>query len=127
MSSSVPLPTGMAGLQYPITQVSLAVRDLDRTMAQYHRAFGWAPWQVFDHVSPVHHATQLRGRPVDYSLRGAEVYVGSLNFELLQPLSGPVYAVSGSGGLPRLAFLLDGQVDLVPRADTRTVKVRTAR
>jgi hypothetical protein len=39
-----------------------------------------------------------------------------------QPLSGPVYAVSGSGGLPRLAFILDGQVDLVPRADTKTVK-----
>jgi hypothetical protein len=38
-----------------------------------------------------------------------------------QPLSGPVYAVSGSGGLPRLAFILDGQVDLVPRADTQTV------
>jgi hypothetical protein len=39
-----------------------------------------------------------------------------------QPLSGPVYAVSGSGGLPRLAFILNGQVSLVPRADTETVR-----
>ncbi len=39
-----------------------------------------------------------------------------------QPLSGPVYAVSGSGGLPRLAFILNGQVNLVPRADTETAK-----
>jgi hypothetical protein len=39
-----------------------------------------------------------------------------------QPLSGPVFAVSGSGGLPRLAFILNGQVNLVPRADTVTVK-----
>jgi hypothetical protein len=38
-----------------------------------------------------------------------------------QPLAGPAFAVSGSGGLPRLAFLLDGQVKLVPRADTKTV------
>jgi hypothetical protein len=38
-----------------------------------------------------------------------------------RPLEGPVYAVSGSGGLPRLAFLLNGQVQIVPRADTRTV------
>jgi hypothetical protein len=38
-----------------------------------------------------------------------------------QPLSGPVYAVSGSGGLPRLAFILNGQVNLVPRADTISV------
>jgi len=44
-----------------------------------------------------------------------------------QPLSGPVYAVSGSGGLPRLAFILNGQVNLIPRADTTTVdgKLRT--
>jgi hypothetical protein len=39
-----------------------------------------------------------------------------------RPLSGDVYAVSGSGGLPRLAFILDGQVKIVPRADTKTVK-----
>ncbi len=38
-----------------------------------------------------------------------------------QPLTGPVYAVSGSGGLPKLAFVLDGQVDLLPRAETKTV------
>ncbi len=39
-----------------------------------------------------------------------------------KPLSGPVFAVSGSGGLPRLAFILDGQITLIPRADTDTVK-----
>jgi hypothetical protein len=39
-----------------------------------------------------------------------------------QPLSGPVFAVSGSGGLPRLAFILAGQVTVIPRADARTVK-----
>jgi predicted enzyme related to lactoylglutathione lyase len=88
-NTAVELPRGIAGLQYPITQISLAVRDLDGLMARYHRAFGWAPWQVFDHVPPVHHNTQLRGEPVHYALRGAEVYVGKMNFELLQPLEGP--------------------------------------
>lgn len=80
---------GLGGLHYPLTQISLAVNDLGTTMDRYYQAFGWAPWQVFDHVLPVHHNTQLRGQPVDYSLRGAEVYVGKLNFELLQPLQGP--------------------------------------
>jgi hypothetical protein len=37
------------------------------------------------------------------------------------PLSGPAYAVSGKGGLPRLAFILDGQVSLVPRAKSFSV------
>jgi hypothetical protein len=58
-------------------------------MEQYHHAFGWAPWQVFDHVAPVHHATELRGQRVHYALRGAEVYVGNMNFELLEPIEGP--------------------------------------
>jgi hypothetical protein len=39
-----------------------------------------------------------------------------------QPLSGPVYAVSGGGGLPRLAFILNGQVPLVPRAKSSSAK-----
>ena len=39
-----------------------------------------------------------------------------------RPLSGLAYAVSGSGGLPKLAFLLNGQVSLQPRADTQTDK-----
>jgi hypothetical protein len=38
-----------------------------------------------------------------------------------EPIGGPVYAVSGSGGLPRLAFILNGQVNLVPRAETRSL------
>ena len=38
------------------------------------------------------------------------------------PLAGPVYAVSGRGGLPRLAFILDGQVSLVPRAESSSTR-----
>lgn len=51
--------------------------------------------------------------------------VGTVKTEtplLEKPLEGPAYAVSGYGGLPRLAFILDGQVNLLPRADTETVK-----
>ena len=40
---------------------------------------------------------------------------------LEQPLAGPVYAVSGSGGLPHLAFILGGQVTWCPEAETKTV------
>ena len=35
-----------------------------------------------------------------------------------QPLSGPAYAVSGFGKLPRLAFILEGQVRLIPQAES---------
>jgi hypothetical protein len=39
-----------------------------------------------------------------------------------QPLSGPVYAVSGYGKLPRLAFILAGQVLLIPQAESASIK-----
>ncbi len=39
-----------------------------------------------------------------------------------QPLAGPAYAVSGYGKLPRVAFILDGQVTLVPLAESSSVK-----
>jgi hypothetical protein len=39
-----------------------------------------------------------------------------------QPLAGPAYAVSGFGKLPRVAFVLDGQVRLLPRAESSSVK-----
>ena len=86
---STELPAGLAGLRYPITQISLAVRDLDGLLDRYYHAFGWAPWQVFAHKLPLHHATELRGQPVHYAMQGAEVYVGALNFELLEPYEGP--------------------------------------
>jgi hypothetical protein len=78
-------------LNYEITQISVVVRDLEKTVKAYHAALGWGPWEVFEHKAPLHHSCVLRGSPVEYSLLGAEVYVGAsgLNFELLQPLEGP--------------------------------------
>jgi methylmalonyl-CoA/ethylmalonyl-CoA epimerase len=86
---SADLPVGLAGLRYPITQISLAVKDMDGLLERYHHAFGWAPWQVFAHKPPLHHATELRGQAVHYAMWGAEVYVGDMNFELLEPYEGP--------------------------------------
>src|SRR5262249_61540910 len=104
-SANEDLPVGMGGLRYPVSQVSLVVSDLHRTMERYYEAFGWEGWRVFDHVEPVHHGTELRGKPVAYSLRGAEVMVGDLNFELLEPLEGPslwreVLGARGAGVAP---------------------------
>jgi hypothetical protein len=39
-----------------------------------------------------------------------------------QPLKGPAYAVSGYGGLPHLAFILAGQVTIIPEAEASSVK-----
>ncbi len=41
---------------------------------------------------------------------------------LEKPLQGPVYAVSGFGLLPHLAFILGGQVTLMPEAESSSVQ-----
>ena len=79
-------------LHYEITQVSVVVRDLRKTMEMYHKLLGWGPWNVFEHKPPLHHDCIVRGKPVEYTMLGAETYVGGesgMNFELLQPLEGP--------------------------------------
>jgi len=50
--------------------------------------------------------------------------VGTVSVEtplLEKPLSGLVYAVSGYGKLPHLAFILGGQVTLIPEAESKSV------
>lgn len=83
------MSTTYGNLTYRITQVSLVVRDLDEAVAAYHEAFGWGAMEGLRSRIPVHHDTQIDGKPAEFSLRGAEVIVGDMNFELLQPLSGP--------------------------------------
>lgn len=82
-----------ANLDYRISQISVVVRDLRATMEMYHKVLGWGPWNVFEHTPPVHHDTWVHGKQVEYTLLGAETYVGpqevGMNFELLQPLEGP--------------------------------------
>ncbi len=39
-----------------------------------------------------------------------------------QPLTGPAYAVSGFGKLPHVVFILDGQVTIMPEAESSSVK-----
>lgn len=73
----------------PISQIACVVHDLDAAMERYHRLLGWGPWSVYEHVAPSLHDTHYRGRQVAYSMLGAEVQAGPVQFELLQPLDGP--------------------------------------
>ena len=67
----------------------------------------------------------LQGPAASRTLHGktADRLGDCLNTPLLdQPLSGPAYAVSGYGKLPHLAFVLAGQVTVVPEALSSSVK-----
>jgi hypothetical protein len=78
------IPPGMR-----ITRVPVVVKDLKKTMENYHRVMGWGPWSVYEHRPPVFHHTEVRGKPVKYTMLGAEVHCDPIDFEILQPLEGP--------------------------------------
>jgi hypothetical protein len=79
-----PVPPGMR-----ITQVAVVVKDLRKTMEAYYKILGWGPWSVYQHAPPVLHHTEVRGKPVPYTMLGAEVHCDPIDFEILQPLEGP--------------------------------------
>jgi catechol 2,3-dioxygenase-like lactoylglutathione lyase family enzyme len=72
-----------------ITQVAIVVKDLQATMEAYHKTLGWGPWSVYEHKPPALNHLRLHGKPVEFSMLGAETQVGPIAFELLQPLAGP--------------------------------------
>ena len=69
-------PNSALGL--PISQVACVVHDLQEAMERYHKALGWGPWNVYEHVQPSLHDTHYMGESVDFSMLGAEVDTGSI-------------------------------------------------
>ena len=80
---------GLLGRQLQISQIAVVTNDLEKTMEQYTKLLGWGPWNVYRHVPPRLHDTELHGKPTEYTMLGAETHVGDIGFELLQPLEGP--------------------------------------
>jgi methylmalonyl-CoA/ethylmalonyl-CoA epimerase len=72
-----------------VKQIAIVVRDLDATMREYHRAFAWGPWRIYDFRHLPHHDTHVRGKVVAYSMRTAVTRVGGVDLELVEPLEGP--------------------------------------
>jgi methylmalonyl-CoA/ethylmalonyl-CoA epimerase len=74
---------------FNIAQVGVVVWDVRASMKKYHELFGWGPWYLYEYKQPWFHDSELHGRPVEFSMLGAEVQVGPVWFELIQPLEGP--------------------------------------
>lgn len=74
-----------------IDQIGIVVRDLERSMAQYHALLGWGPWDVYEYQAPWLHDTEIRGEPRAYTMLGAETMVGNIVVELIEPTSPSPY------------------------------------
>lgn len=79
----------MIPLNAPIRQVAIVVRDLERAVREYVDQLGIGPWTAYTLAPPRLKDTIYRGERVEFSLRHALAWSGDVQFELVQPLSGP--------------------------------------
>ena len=73
-----------------ITQIGIVVKDLNQAMKKYWDLFGIGPWRVHTYAPQTGLTNmKIRGREEPYGMRLAMAYTGKMNWELIQPLSGP--------------------------------------
>ena len=80
---------GEALLQPPFKQCALVVEDLDEAVRRWNDDLGVGPWTAFRLEPPGLKEMYYRGTEVSFSVRHALAWKGEVQFELVQPLSGP--------------------------------------
>ena len=75
--------------EYPLTQVALVVRDVDRAAAQYAELLGVAVPKatLTDPLSQAH--TRFRGEPTEARAKLAFVRLKNITVELIEPVGAP--------------------------------------
>jgi Glyoxalase/Bleomycin resistance protein/Dioxygenase superfamily len=89
----------MPGAGNEIAQVAAVVHDVEERMEAYRRAFGWEPWRIYELAPPLVADSTASGVPVETAMTAAIVFVGEIQFELLQPHGpGPLQDFLDSNG-----------------------------
>jgi len=76
-------------LAAPIKQCAVVVRDLDAAVRHWTEQLGIGPWTGYRLAAPRLQEMRYHGEEVEFSLRHALAWQGELQFELVEPLSGP--------------------------------------
>ena len=72
-----------------VLQICVVVRDLQKSMELYWDVFGIGPWRILTFKPPAMTNTKIRGKPVQYSMKLGLARIGNIQWELIQPLTGP--------------------------------------
>jgi len=91
--------------------IGVIVRDLDKAI-EYYQSLGIGPFELFDEqVMDTLTDKTMCGRPVDFKMRVAAAQLGSVKFELTQPVEDcPVpeeFLKSKGEGINHICFLVD--------------------
>ena len=83
-AGALPLPF----LQNGVAQIAFVVKDLDRTVENYHRLFGIGPWHFYTYGKPLVPRMTRHGKPAEYTMRVALSYFGPMRVELIEQVAG---------------------------------------
>lgn len=75
-------------LQNGVAQVAMIVKDLDKTVETYWKAFGIGPWHFYTYGKPLVKQMSYYGEPAEYRMRVALAYFGSMRVELIEIIEG---------------------------------------
>jgi hypothetical protein len=76
-------------LSPPFKQCAVVVEDLDAAVRMWTKHLGIGPWTGYRLEAPRLKEMRYHGEEVEFSLRHALAWQGDMQFELVQPLSGP--------------------------------------
>lgn len=71
-----------------IIQIAHVVTDIDRAMKKYYEVLNIGPWAVYTFAAPALRECTFMGKPSNASWMIAVTWVGDIQYELMQPLSG---------------------------------------
>lgn len=72
-----------------VLQIGVVVKDLQKAMERYWNIFGIGPWHIYTFQPPIVTNTTVRGKPAKFTMKLALTQIGNIQWELLQPLTGP--------------------------------------
>ena len=75
--------------EHGVKQIALVVRDLDASVRAYWALLRVGPWTSYTLTPDILKDMTYGGEPAEFSFRHALAWKGDVQFELVQPLSGP--------------------------------------
>jgi len=73
-----------------ICQIAEVVPDLEEAVERYWKTMRFGPWYIWDFLPPDLHDVYYHGRKVeDTAFRLAIAQIGPIQYEIMQPLTGP--------------------------------------
>ncbi|HEY7732608.1 MAG TPA: VOC family protein [Gaiellaceae bacterium] len=69
-----------------VKQIAVVVRDLEATLHAYVHEYGVGPWEIYEFNPETVTEMVWEGKPAEHAFRLAVTMVGTVQWELIQPL-----------------------------------------